>query len=153
LLVKTPIITKKNEIRMGPNPAADAEEGEDAGSIGRVVGPDTDANANLFLGVAEVNPGFTAHKWHVHTHDKGQRYEIHYPKDFEEIYYVTRGSGVVQWETEEGNVEEVKVGEGDVIYFPIGVARHQLLNDSDSKLTILYTGTPMVPVTLWPADD
>ena len=57
------------------------------------------------------------------------------------------GSGVVQWITEDGKVKEEKVGAGDAIFFPSGVVKHQLLNNSNEKMFMVFCGYPTAKVT------
>jgi mannose-6-phosphate isomerase-like protein (cupin superfamily) len=96
----------------------------------------------MFLNVDEVNPGFSPHRWHKHTTDEGQGYRTDYAEDFEEIYYIVSGSGVIQWKGEKGEVREEKVSPGDTIYMPPGLGEHQLLNSGTEKIVLMVIGTP-----------
>ena len=117
---------------------------KDAGWIKRIVHPLNNVDTKgVVMGIVEAGPGYSAHQWHQHTRDKGVDYEIVYPEGFEEIYYILSGSGMIQWKNEDGKIEEEKVGAGDTIFFPEGVAEHQLLNNSQDKLVAIYFGSPI----------
>ncbi len=116
--------------------------GKEAGWMKRVVYPPHAKTRGAFLGVAEVNPGYSVHRWHRHTRDKAPGYEVIYPENFEEIYYVVRGSGLIQWKTEGGKIKEEKVGAGDTILLPVDVVEHQLLNSGPEKMLVIFCGNP-----------
>lgn len=145
--VIAPTVIKKSEIQMMPCLTAKAGKGKDPGLLSLAINPPQVNTKALTAGTAEINPGFAPHAWHTHDFDKGEGFEVNYPNGFEELYYITSGSGVVQWETEEGKVKELKVDKGDFIFFPIGVAKHQVLNTGSKKLTMVWAGTPTVAVT------
>jgi oxalate decarboxylase/phosphoglucose isomerase-like protein (cupin superfamily) len=96
----------------------------------------------MFLNLDEVNPGFTPHRWHTHTKDKTEESEIDYPKDFEEIYFILSGRGVIQWKTESGEIQEQEAGPGDTIHMPPGIGEHQLLNNGPEKMILIVMGCP-----------
>jgi oxalate decarboxylase/phosphoglucose isomerase-like protein (cupin superfamily) len=83
-----------------------------------------------------------------HITDKAEGYEVFYPKDFEEIYHIVHGSGIIQWKTEDGKIKEEKVAAGDTIFLPVDVAEHQLLNNSTEKMFVVFCGNPTPKVTL-----
>lgn len=144
--MEKPIIIKKKDIQMSPIPLG-GKEG-DAGMWSIVIDSPAVDTKGVVLGTAEVNPGFSAHRWHTHTVDviEALGLEINYHKDFEEFYYIISGSGVIQWESENGKVEEVKVGAGDVAFFPRDVAKHQLLNNGTEKLIMVWGGSPLAQI-------
>lgn len=141
--MKKPTIIKKKDIQMLPIPFG-GKEG-DAGMWSMVIdSPAVDTKGVLF-GTAEVNPGYAAHRWHTHTIDKidAAGLEIVYSKNFEEFYYIVSGSGVCQWESKDGKIEEVTVTAGDVMFFPRGVMKHQLLNNGSEKIVMVWGGSPL----------
>ncbi len=99
------------------------------------------------MGVSEVNPGYSIHRWHRHTSDKAEGYSVTYPESFEEIYHIIRGTGVIQWKTGGGKISEKPVGPGDTLWFPAGVVEHQLLNNGPEKMYIVFCGSPTPQVT------
>ena len=111
--------------------------GKEAGQIRRII-----ATEKLFFNVDEVSPGFSPHHWHQHTKYKAEGYEVEYPSDFEEIYFILSGRGVIQWKTESGEIQEQEVGPGDTIHLPAGVVEHQLLNKGTEKLRLAVVGVP-----------
>lgn len=137
-------------IRAGDVPATPPPGGggKEAGWMKRIVYPPHATTKGAFLGVSEVNPGYSVHRWHRHTSDKAPGYEVTYPKDFEEIYHIIRGSGVIQWKTEDGKTREEKVNAGDTILLPVDVALHQLLNTGTEKMYVVFCGSPTPKVTL-----
>ena len=110
---------------------------EDGGQFRKVI-----VTERMFLNVDEVNPGFSPHRWHTHTTDEGQGYRIDYAEDFEEIYFILSGSGVIQWKSESGEIVEEGVSSGDTIYIPPGVGKHQLLNNGKEKIVLMVIGSP-----------
>lgn len=102
----------------------------------------------MMFGVSEIAAGRAAHRWHDHVFDEGKGFEVRYPEGFEEIYYIISGSGLVQWKTEGDVLHEQAVGEGDTIVFPSGIGKHQLFNNSDSTLRIVFAGSKLPRVTL-----
>ena len=111
--------------------------GEEGGRFRKII-----VTERMFLNLDEVNPGFSPHRWHTHTTDEGQGYRIDYADDFEEIYYIVSGNGVIQWKGERGEVVEERVGPGDTIYIPPGVGKHQLLNNGTEKIVLMVIGSP-----------
>lgn len=109
----------------------------EAGQVQRVVVSD-----KLFFNIDEVAPGFSPHHWHVHDGYKADGMEVRYPSDFEEIYYILSGHGVVQWKDASGKVGEQAVAPGDTIYFPAGVVEHQLLNNGSENIRLAVVGVP-----------
>jgi len=110
---------------------------EEAGQIKRII-----ATEKLFFNVDEVNPGFSPHRWHRHTKYQAEGYEVEYPAEFEEIYFILSGNGVIQWKTESGEIREQDVGPGDTIHMPPGVVEHQLLNNGTEKIRLAVVGVP-----------
>ena len=68
--------------------------------------------------------------------------KVEYPPEFEEIYYVLSGTGVIQWKTESGEMKEQAVGPGDTMHMPPGVIEHQLLNNGTENIRIAVVGVP-----------
>ena len=137
-------IVRSEDVNSSPLPGVKEKE---AGWIKRMVYPPQVATRGPFLGCAEVQPGYSVHRWHRHTRDQGEGFVVVYPKGFEEIYYIVSGSGVIQWKTEEGKIKEEKVGAGDAIFLPFDVAEHQLLNNGNEKMFVVYAGSPPPHVT------
>ena len=120
-----------------------------AGWIKRILYPPKVETKGLFFGVAEFNPGYSVHRWHTHTEDKAEGYEVVYPENFEEIYYIIRGAGAMQWKAGDGQIiREEKVTAGDTIFMPVGIVEHQLFNNGNEKMVIVFCGTPTAKVTL-----
>lgn len=111
----------------------------------RMISPYVLGSKKLLVGIIYVDPGKSAHRWHTHTYDKADDYEIIYPSDFEEAYLIVKGKGTVYWRVGK-EVKERDVKEGDAIYFPIGVVEHQLVNTGKDMMTVVYAGTPPVKV-------
>lgn len=111
--------------------------GKEAGQIKKII-----TTEKLFFNVDEVSPGFSPHHWHTHTKYQAEGYEVEYPGDFEEIYFILSGRGVIQWKNESGGIREQEVGPGDTIHMPAGVVEHQLLNKGTEKLRLAVVGVP-----------
>ena len=111
--------------------------GKEAGQIKRII-----ATEKFFFNVDEVSPGFSPHHWHTHTKYRAEGLEVEYPADFEEIYFILSGRGVIQWKTEGGEIQEQEVGPGDTIHMPPGVVEHQLLNNGTEKIRLAVVGVP-----------
>jgi oxalate decarboxylase/phosphoglucose isomerase-like protein (cupin superfamily) len=111
--------------------------GKEAGQIRKVV-----TTEKLFFNVDEVNPGFSPHHWHRHDRYRHEGYEVEYAADFEEIYFILSGQGVIQWKTESGEVQEQQVGPGDTIHMPADVVEHQLLNNGTEPIRLAVVGVP-----------
>jgi mannose-6-phosphate isomerase-like protein (cupin superfamily) len=93
---------------------------------------------------------YSVHRWHRHTSDKAKGYEVTYPENFEEIYHLIRGNGLIQWKTEEGKIKEQEVGAGDTILLPVDVVEHQLLNSGPEKMHVVFCGNPTPQVKITP---
>ena len=111
--------------------------GSEAGQIRKIVATD-----KFYFNVDEVSPGFSPHHWHRHTRYQWEGHEVEYPADFEEIYFILSGRGVIQWKTESGEVREQEVGPGDTIYMPPDVVEHQLLNNGAETIRLAVVGVP-----------
>ncbi|MCC6531840.1 MAG: cupin domain-containing protein [Burkholderiales bacterium] len=111
--------------------------GPEAGQIRRVV-----SSEKFFFNVDEVNPGFSPHHWHRHDKYRTESHEVEYPSDFEEIYFILSGRGVIQWKTEAGAIREQEVAAGDTIHMPAGVVEHQLLNNGSQPMRLAVVGVP-----------
>jgi mannose-6-phosphate isomerase-like protein (cupin superfamily) len=111
--------------------------GKEAGQVKKII-----TTEKLFFNVDEVSPGFSPHHWHTHSKYKAEGYEVEYPGDFEEIYFILSGRGVIQWKTESGETREQEVGPGDTIHMPAGVVEHQLLNNGTEKIRLAVVGVP-----------
>lgn len=112
-------------------------QGKEAGQIKRIV-----ATEKFFFNIDEISPGFSPHSWHTHTKYRAEGVEVEYPSDFEEIYFVISGRGVIQWKTEGGEIREQEIGPGDTMHMPPGVVEHQLLNNGSEKIRIAVVGVP-----------
>jgi len=134
-------IFRLRDIESHPLAAIHSKEG---GFIKRIIYPLNVNTKGLIFGFAEVNPGYSPHRWDAHIADKAPGFEVTYPKDFEEVYYIISGSGVVQWKTEDGEIKEEKVSAGDTKFFPIGVSEHQLFNNSTENIIMVYCGSPLL---------
>jgi len=111
--------------------------GKEAGQVKRIV-----ATGKFYFNIDEINPGYSPHSWHQHTKYRHDGVEVEYPPDFEEIYFIVSGHGVVQWKTESGEVREQAVGPGDTIYMPPDVVEHQLLNTGTETIRLAVVGVP-----------
>ena len=126
-------IVKSNEIE----PQNIRGFGREAGQIKRVI-----ATEKFFFNVDEVSPGFSPHHWHRHTKYRTGNLEVEYPADFEEMYFILSGKGVIQWKTASGEIQEQEVGPGDAIHMPPDVVEHQLLNNGTEKIRLAVVGVP-----------
>lgn len=104
--------------------------------------PDRVNTKRSFFSIAEVNPGYTPHRWHTHVSDRGESYEVTYDEDFEEFYYIVSGKGIIQWEEKSETVKEVEVSAGDTIFMPAVVPEHQLFNNDNEKILMIGAGGP-----------
>ena len=111
--------------------------GKEAGQVKRII-----ATEKFYFNVDEVSPGFSPHHWHRHTKYRAEFYEVEYPIDFEEIYFILSGRGVIQWKTGGGEIQEQEVGPGDTIYMPPDVVEHQLLNNGTDTIRLAVVGVP-----------
>ena len=150
--MKAPIVIKKEDLDIQPI-AFGGKEGDAGWWTTTIISPTVDTK-EMLMGIAMVNPGFAGHAWHVHTFDRkenkgmGIAVEVEYPKvgdeyPFEEFYYLVRGSGVVQWETEDGKIEEKEVNPGDTIFYPRGVTKHQFVATGKEQAFLVWAGSPM----------
>jgi mannose-6-phosphate isomerase-like protein (cupin superfamily) len=111
--------------------------GKEAGQVKRIL-----ATEKFFFNIDEINPGYSPHHWHRHTKYRADGVEVEYPADFEEIYFILSGRGVIQWKSESGEVQEQQVGPGDMIHMPPGVVEHQLLNNGPEMISMAVVGVP-----------
>ena len=111
--------------------------GKEAGQVKRVI-----VTEKLFFAIDEINPGFSPHQWHRHTKFRTESVEVEYPSDFEEIYFIISGHGVMQWKTDSGETLEQQVGPGDMIHMPPDVVEHQLLNNGSEAIHMAVVGVP-----------
>jgi mannose-6-phosphate isomerase-like protein (cupin superfamily) len=128
-----PRIIKSDEVQ----PQNIRGQGKEAGQIKRII-----ATEKLFFNVDEVSPGFSPHRWHRHTKYASEGYAVEYAPDFEEIYFILSGRGVLQWQTDTGDMGEQAVGPGDTIHMPAGVVEHQLLNNGIETIRLVVLGVP-----------
>jgi len=111
--------------------------GKEAGQVKRLV-----ATGKFYFNIDEVSPGHSPHHWHQHTKYRTDTHEVVYPDDFEEMYFIVSGRGVIQWKTESGEIQEQQVGPGDAIYMPPDVVEHQLLNNGSETIRLAVVGVP-----------
>ena len=126
------------------DPILDADAG--AGYMKRIIYPHKVPAKGFAFGFAEVPPGKSLHRWHKHTGDKVQGIEVVYHPDFEELYFIIKGSGAVQWKEADGTVGEKSVGERDTILFCEGVPEHQVLNTGSENMLLVFVGCPPVKI-------
>ncbi|MCE5282505.1 MAG: cupin domain-containing protein [Deltaproteobacteria bacterium] len=113
------------------------------GGYGRRMLNHTHSN-KLCMGILYVDPGKSPHRWHSHEErDSNEGFVVTYPEGFEEAYFIVQGKGVLQWR-ENGELREKRVETGDVIHFPPDVYEHQLLNDQETPMTVVYATAPPV---------
>lgn len=129
----TPKIIKADDVQ----PQNIRGQAREAGQIKRII-----ATEKLFFNVDEVSPGFSPHSWHQHTKYSHDGVSVEYAPDFEEIYFIISGRGVIQWKTDTGDMGEQAVGPGDTIHLPRGVSEHQLLNNGSEKIRLVVLGVP-----------
>ncbi len=110
---------------------------KEAGQIRKII-----TTERFFFNVDEIAPGHSPHYWHKHDQYVHEGIKVEYPADFEEIYFVLSGTGVIQWKTESGEIREQQVGPGDTIHMPPDVVEHQLLNNSTEAIRIAVVGVP-----------
>lgn len=142
--MKKPIIVKKEEINMIPVPSrvGVGERDSVAGLTSLIIEPRLVDTKLLSFGVGQVNPGFATNEFHTHTSYEDNELRYIFPNQFEEIYYILHGNGIIQWKTEDGRVEEMQVSDGDIIFFPIDVVEHRLVNNSNRKIEMVFVGCP-----------
>lgn len=143
--MSAPIIIKLDGVDSQPVPG---ESNEKAGIIKRIIYPPRVKTKGTFFAYGEANPGHSPHRWHDHLGDTAEGYKVSYPEDFEEVYYIISGQGVMQWEGQDGRMREEPVGPGDTIFMPVGVPKHQLFNNADEKIVLVACGCPTPKVTL-----
>jgi oxalate decarboxylase/phosphoglucose isomerase-like protein (cupin superfamily) len=118
-----------------------------AGWIKRILYSPKIQTKGVFFGVAEINPGYSVHRWHTHTEDKAEGYEVVYPENFKEIYHIIGGTGVMQWKPVDGqSIKEEKATAGDTIFMPVGIVEHQLFNNGNEKMVMVFCGHPTAKV-------
>jgi len=110
---------------------------KEAGQIRRII-----ATEKFFFNVDEIAPGYSPHHWHKHDQYTHDGVKVEYPADFEELYFILSGRGVIQWKTESGEIQEQQVGPGDTIHMPPDVVEHQLLNNGTEKIRLVVVGVP-----------
>src|SRR5687767_13630596 len=110
---------------------------KEAGLVKRII-----STEKFHFNIDEISPGHSPHHWHRHTKYRAEGQEIEYAADFEEIYFVISGRGLIQWKSESGEVKEQAVGPGDTIFMPPGVVEHQLLNNGTEDVRIAVVGVP-----------
>ena len=110
---------------------------KEAGQIKKIITAE-----RFFFNVDEIAPGHSPHHWHKHDQYVHEGILVEYPADFEEIYFVLSGTGVIQWKTESGEIQEQQVGPGDTIHMPPDVVEHQLLNNGAESIRIAVVGVP-----------
>jgi mannose-6-phosphate isomerase-like protein (cupin superfamily) len=131
-------VIRSDEVKAQPYSGLREKEGQ----VKRII-----RTKRMFISLSEVNPGFSPHPWHTHTSNKTEGYSIDYAEDFEEIYLILNGSGVIQWKTESGEIRAEEVGPGDTIHMPPGADEHQLLNKGPEKMRLIIFGSPPSQVT------
>lgn len=109
----------------------------EAGHVKRIV-----ATPKFYFNIDVIAPGHSPHSWHKHDQYVHDGVKVEYPADFEEIYFVLGGSGLLQWKTTSGGIQEQQVGPGDTIYMPPDVIEHQLLNNTGEDIRIAVIGVP-----------
>ena len=127
-----------------PDTLMDVEAG--LGYMKRIIYPHKVPAKGFAFGFAEVPPGKSLHRWHKHTGDKVKGLEVVYHPDFEELYFILKGSGAVQWKEPNGEVKEQSVGEKDTILFSEGVPEHQVLNTGSENMVVVFVGCPPVKI-------
>ena len=103
--------------------------------------PSLCATAFLYAGIEYVKPGESPHRWHSHDYDKGDKFEVIYPKDFEEVYIIIEGQGILYYDVDGRKVHK-KVDEGDAVFFPHGMAKHELVNTGTKTMILVFAGAP-----------
>lgn len=97
---------------------------------------------NLVMGILYVDPGKAPHRWHTHDKpDSAGDFEVNYPEGFEEAFVIVQGRGLMQWK-EDGEIREQRVETGDCVYCPPGIVEHQIYNDQETPMTVVYSATP-----------
>ena len=112
-------------------------QGKEAGLVKRII-----STEKMFFNVDEISPGYSPHHFHTHSQYTVDGHKIEYPADFEEIYFVISGKGVMQWKTASGEIREQAIGPGDTIHMPPAVVEHQLFNNGSETIRIAVVGVP-----------
>jgi oxalate decarboxylase/phosphoglucose isomerase-like protein (cupin superfamily) len=112
----------------------------------RMITPYIPGSRNLLMGIIYVEPGKSPHRWHKHTYDRSDTFEIIYPDNFEEGYLIIKGEGILRWKVDNNMIKEAEIKEGDAIYFPPNVVMHELINTSNEIMIVVYAGAPPVKV-------
>jgi oxalate decarboxylase/phosphoglucose isomerase-like protein (cupin superfamily) len=128
-----PVVIKSQDVEQQNLRGQPAE----AGGVKRIL-----STEKFFFNIDEVSPGYSPHHWHRHTKYVFEGHEIEYPEDFEEIYFIMSGQGILQWKSDDGRTCEQAVGPGDTIHMPPGVAEHQLFNDGTQTIRLAVVGVP-----------
>ena len=90
-------IVRSEDVKSSPLPGVKEKE---AGWIKRIIYPPQVITKGPFLGCAEVQPGYSVHRWHRHTRDQGEGFVVVYPKGFEEIYYLEKARKMIFFKLE-----------------------------------------------------
>jgi mannose-6-phosphate isomerase-like protein (cupin superfamily) len=138
-------VIKLDEVEAQPLPGAQDEK---AGLMKRIIYPPRVQSRGVFFAYAECSPGHSPHRWHTHLGDSAPGYKVEYPDTFEEVYYIIKGKGKIQWKTPDGAIQESPVMQGDTIFMPVGVPEHQLINDGEEKIVVAACGCPTPRVTI-----
>ena len=98
---------------------------------------------NLVMGTIYVDPGKAPHRWHNHHDtDSADGFSVSYPEGFEEAFIIVQGKGMMQWKEEDGTIKEQRVEAGDCVYCPPDIYDHQILNDQETPMMVVYAATP-----------
>ena len=126
---------------------------EDAGMgfLKRIIYPHSTPANGFAFGYGEVPPGKSLHRWHNHSGDTAKGLRVIYAEGFEELYFILKGTGVVQWKDDDGQIKETEVQPKDTILFKPGVPDHQVLNNGDEDMLIAYVACP--PITIIKDDN
>lgn len=116
------------------------------GCLKRIIFPHTVPAKGFSFAYGEVPPGQSLHRWHKHTGDKMNGLEVIYSEGFEELYFIIKGTGVVQWKEQNGEIKEKALSERDTILFCDGVPEHQVLNTGGENMLIAVVGCPPVKI-------
>lgn len=95
----------------------------------------------LYVGIEYVEPGESPHRWHSHDYDKGEKFEVLYPKDFEESYVIIQGHGTLYYDLD-GKRAHREIGEGNAIFLPRGMPKHELVNTGNKTMSLVFAGAP-----------
>jgi mannose-6-phosphate isomerase-like protein (cupin superfamily) len=97
---------------------------------------------NLIFSMTYVEPNETPHAWHTHsgTFFDGEQ-QCKFPKNFEEYYFVLQGKCTVFWRID-SEEKQAQAAEGDLLFFPVGVVEHQVVNTGKETLIMLVMMSP-----------